>query len=250
MNKFLTFAGTQPVYLGDIDFVQNAAGAAFTQLARALMNSVSDSMNAILQGVDITRISNSEVSYSAGVVVINGEILPVAGETISSGVSDELYFHVVSVLSGDRTFKDGNTHECYDTRSAVLNTVSSGGVALSSVERFQVNDDAVYTDGNGEGIAVSGKLIRKNGFWFAEFALSEIEGGSMDGSLSFSVSDADRATLEGIKFPAQIILGDDTIHPAIVQIVLAPYQVVVTITDMSAEGYTGTGTNRILIPIA
>ena len=250
MNKFLTFAGTQPVYLGDIDFVQNAAGAAFTQLARALMNSVSDSMNAILQGVDITRISNSEVSYSAGVVVINGEILPVAGETISAGVSDELYFHVVSVLSGDRTFKDGNTHECYDTRSAVLNTVSSGGVALSSVERFQVNDDAVYTDGNGEGIAVSGKLIRKNGFWFIEFSLSEIEGGSMDGSLSFSVSDADRATLDGIKFPAQIILGDDTIHPAIVQIVLAPYQVIVTITDMSAEGYTGTGTNRILIPIA
>ena len=36
MNKFLTFPGKQPVYLGDIDFMQSAVGSAFENLMKAI----------------------------------------------------------------------------------------------------------------------------------------------------------------------------------------------------------------------
>ncbi len=253
MNKFLTFAGTQPVYLGDVDFLQNAAGAAFTQLARALMNSGSDSMNAILQGVDITRISNSNVSYSAGIVVINGEILPVVGETIAAEPSDVLYFHVVSALSGERTFKDQSVHQCYDTRSVVINTVSTDGIAVDSVGRLNQSDDDVYIDSNGAGIALSGKLIRKNGFWFVEFNLSAVEGDDPEGHLSFDVSEAHRDMFTSVDFAALAQLysgGDFSIHQVIVSIVPTSGRTInINIAALPGTSMIGSGTNGFLIPL-
>lgn len=187
MNKFLTFQGTQPVYLGDIDFMQNAASAALKQLAQALMDSADEPLNAILQGVIITQLDENTVQYSSGVVIINGEVLPVAGGTISAVVGNALYFHVVSTLSGERTFKDGQSHQCYDTRSAILDTNSTGGIALSSLKRF--NDPASnheYSNTGATGSMKNGKLIRKNGFWFFDVYYDVEDGSSQDiGSLSF-----------------------------------------------------------------
>ena len=254
MNKFLTFAGTQPVYLGDVDFLQNAARAAFTQLARALMNSGSNSMNAILQGVDITRIRlTKRVSYSAGVVVINGEILPVAGGTITAEPSDVLYFHVVSALSGERTFKDQSVHQCYDTRSVVINNVSTDGIAVDSVGRLNRSDDDVYIDSDGSGIALSGKLIRKNGFWFVEFKLSAVEGNDPEGHLSFDVSAAHRDMFTSVDFAALAQLysgGVFSIHQVIVSIVPTSGRTInINIAALSGTSMIGSGTNGFLIPL-
>ena len=180
MNKFLTFTGNQPVYLGDIDFMQNAASAAFKQLLRGILNSPSDDgMNAIIQGVEIAYDGNGTWSWTDGVVVLGGELLPIAAGSISAGTTGELYLHVYSTLSGPRTFKNGQSHDCYDTRTAIINTTSEDGVAVSTIARLQRSADEVYD--NNYYIIVSGtsrildsspRLIRKSGLWFLDIAFS------------------------------------------------------------------------------
>lgn len=115
MNKFLTFQGQQPLYLGDVDFASQAIRDAFKLVLRGLTGS--DSANAILRGVAPSTRSSS-VSFSAGVVSIDGEILPVdASLPISGTLSDTFYLRIKSTYGGSRTFKDGETHSCWETRS-------------------------------------------------------------------------------------------------------------------------------------
>lgn len=114
MNKFLTFQGQQPLYLGDVDFASQAIRDAFKLVLRGLTGS--DSANAILRGVAPSTRS-STVVFSAGVVSIDGEILPVDVSTISGTLSDTFYLRIKSTYGGSRTFKDGETHSCWETRS-------------------------------------------------------------------------------------------------------------------------------------
>lgn len=115
MNKFLTFQGQQPLYLGDVDFASQAIRDAFKLVLRGLTGS--DSANAILRGV-VPSTRSSSVSFSAGVVSIDGEILPVdASLPISGTLSDTFYLRIKSTYGGSRTFKDGETHSCWETRS-------------------------------------------------------------------------------------------------------------------------------------
>lgn len=257
MNKFLTFAGTQPVYLGDIDFMQNSVLAAFSQLAKALMDSDDDSLNAILQGVEITHLSESQVSYSNGVVVLNGEILPVEGAVIAATYAQELYLHVDSVLSGNRTFKDGNSHQCYATRRAVLNTESSGGVALSSINNYHVpSDDAVYTDSVGSGWAKSGVLTRKNGMWLLVADILYNNVSQDEGILYFGVSEAHRDMFTNMDFPVSMVLTDQDdsttyIYSAIMSIIKSSNEVSFHIKPVgdNIPLLNSAGELRVFIPI-
>jgi len=215
MNKLLTYAGVMPVFLGDINFMQNAAADAFKQLARALMNSGSDSVNAILQGVEITS-GGQDVEWSAGIVVLNGEILPVAAGGVTAQGPNELYFHVNSVLSGERTFKDGNSHDCYDTRTAVINTDSTDGIAFDSLERLHeevVVDDHVYAGDRMSGSVTSGNLIRKSGLWMMDVNISLPNdyapyGGI--GTVLFDLSAAHFDQIENAQFLVNLILYNET----------------------------------------
>jgi hypothetical protein len=174
MNRLLTYAGQQPVYLGDIDFMQDASKNVFTYLARALMSSGSDSLNAILQGVDISIESSggtATFNWTAGVVVINGEVMPVAAGSITGETSSTLYFHVNSVKSGSRTFKDGVSRECWDSRSAIIDTQSTGGLAVDSVPRMSgedVSDDAIYQGVVTSLQLTSARLIKRSGLWICD----------------------------------------------------------------------------------
>lgn len=169
MNKFKTYAGTQPIYLGDIDFMQDAEKAMLTALARSLANSSSDTVKAILQGVKITQQSSDQLWITAGIVVLDGEVLPVPGQIISASASDTLYFHVESTMSGSRTFKDGVSRDCYESRHAIVNTTSSGGIPVSSVPRlYHRPDDFNCLSDSGTGQIRSGQLYRRNGFWFLD----------------------------------------------------------------------------------
>lgn len=196
MNKILTFPGTQPIYLGDVDFMQNAGGSLSTALARALANADSDTFSAILQGVEITALSSEQVQYGDGIVALNGEILPVTGDTISISSSAPLYFHIVSVLSGSRTFKDGVSRDCYETRSVIVNGVSEGGIAVASVPRlYHRPDDVIYSFDSP-----SSAVYRKNGFWFFKRVnIDTLSSGSSAGfSEIFSIPDINAADLSEI----------------------------------------------------
>lgn len=214
MNKLLTYAGVMPVFLGDINFMQNAAADAFKQLARALMNSGSDSVNAILQGVEITS-GGQDVEWSAGIVVLNGEILPVAAGGVTAQGPNELYFHVNSVLSGERTFKDGNSHDCYDTRTAVINTDSTDGIAFDSLARLHeevVVDDHVYAGGM-TGRVTSGNLIRKSGLWMMDVDISlrnDYHPYGEIGAVVFDLSAAHYDQIVNAQFIVNLILYNET----------------------------------------
>ena len=119
MNKLLTFPGQQPLYLGDIDFMQASVLEALKNLVVAITGSSAG--NAVLSGIEVSYGSDT-VSWTAGIVSVAGEILPVAAGSVSGNMSSTLYVKVVSTLSGGRTFKDGQSHDCWETRAATLTT--------------------------------------------------------------------------------------------------------------------------------
>ena len=191
MNKFLTFAGVQPVYLGDIDFMQNAASDIFSQLAGALMNQAPNNLNAVLYGVEISHPADFQVTWTGGAVVLNGEILKVLPGSITSQSSRSpvLYFHVISTLSGERTFKDGVSRECYETRTATLTESSEGGVYERTVQRLHANQDVDYDAFWKTSDVSSCKLLQRGGIFFLDFT-AEIEEGqtTFDARMKFEVT--------------------------------------------------------------
>lgn len=105
MNKFLTFPGLQPVYLGDIDFLQESVRSAFLMLLKGLTGQ--EKPNCIL------KRATAEVD---GVICLDGEIMPYKAYTGS--MLGNYTYEVVSSFDGERSFKDGETHACYETRYA------------------------------------------------------------------------------------------------------------------------------------
>ena len=251
MNKFLTYAGKQPVYLGDINFMQDAVGATFAQLLRGVLNSSDNSMNAILQGCVLTH-SGGTTSWTAGVVVLGGEVLPIQAGSVSGNINS-LYFHVSSSLSGQRTFGDGSSHECFETRSAIINATSAGGVAVAGINRL--NDEVVYYNTSSEGIADSGSLKRKNGLWLFTAEILKSSQDDADGILYFSLPDNHRALLDNMDIPVSMVLsysdtGVEFIYRAILRIVKSPNEIVFSI-DHASEILSGDveGTLRVILPI-
>ena len=122
MDKFLTFPGQQPIYLGDIDFMQTAVGNALKNLLISYTGNADGS--AILAGVEITK-TETDVSWSEGVIAIDGDIIPVAAGSITGGASSDLYFQVITTLSGSRTMKDGTVRQCWQSKSATLTTTET-----------------------------------------------------------------------------------------------------------------------------
>jgi len=172
--------------------MQNASKSMLTCIARALMDQGSDTLNAILQGVEIMySIGGNDIIWSSGVAVLDGEILPVRSGIATGSASTSLYFHVVEETSGDRVFKNGVTHDCWATRYAIINTTAADGILVSTVQRLhkveEESDDVVYTGASQSSQISSGKLIRKNGFWFIDVSLDITEGTyNTLGSVQFS----------------------------------------------------------------
>lgn len=106
MNKLLTFPGLQPIYLGDFDFLQQSVNDAFLQLLKGLT------------GQDNPRcILKAATPEKDGAICFDGEILPL--KCFSGAVIGALVYKIESSYSGERTFKDGKTEKCYESRYVV-----------------------------------------------------------------------------------------------------------------------------------
>lgn len=105
MNRLLTFSGLQPIYLGDIDFLQDSVKEAFLLLLKGLTGE--DEPDCVL--IDATAEQD-------GVICLKGEIMPLKAAT-SSGIG-QIAYSVVSTFSGGRQFKDGEEHDCHEVRYA------------------------------------------------------------------------------------------------------------------------------------
>lgn len=259
MNRYLTYAGQQPVYLGDINFMQDAVRGGFTQLARAIMNSGSDTMNAILQGIEFSRESSSSVSWTAGIVMLNGELFAVAAGTASVEESDPLYFNVNVSLSGARTFKDGQTHGCFQIRTATIDDYQDdGGVDVSTVDRLHVAaevDDRIYEGSLDGGYATSARLVRRSGIWFIDIPM-EVPSSS-DSTLAdvyfYNILPAHLATLEYMVIPTMLFYysnGGAAIGLAVVTIMKHTDNRYVHVTiERSGSGTISSGPTRFFQPL-
>jgi len=125
MDKYLTYPGKQPVYLGDVDFLQTSVAGAMKELLRAYIGD--NSGNAILLGCEFSYAHN-QISWTSGIVAINGEVLAIQAGTLSGEGTN--YFEVISSLGGARTFGDGQQHDCFEYRQATISKTNTGyGVA-------------------------------------------------------------------------------------------------------------------------
>ena len=107
MDRFKTFTGSLPIYLGDIDFMQDAVKNAFSQLLRGLTGQ--ETPNCII-------VPSS--SSKDGVICIEGEIMPLKYGIVNA----RTYYQALATRSGRRTTKAGLTIACYESRYAVCAT--------------------------------------------------------------------------------------------------------------------------------
>lgn len=123
MNRLLTFAGEQPFYLGDLEFLQDSTKEAFLQLLKGLTGQ--EKPKCILV---------KATTEKDGVICFDGEIMPYKPGT-SAGIGTPC-FRVESAYSGERTFKNGEVHKCYESRYAVTYFDVNGTTSEYRVSNF------------------------------------------------------------------------------------------------------------------
>lgn len=105
MNRLLTFSGLQPIYLGDIDFLQDSVKESFVQLLKGLTGE--DDPSCVL--VNATAEKD-------GVICLNGEIMPL--KAVNGSGFGSVGYRIESTFSGRRQFKNGDEHDCHEIRYA------------------------------------------------------------------------------------------------------------------------------------
>lgn len=113
MNNFKTFEGQLPIWLGDIDFMNESVKLAMQDLMKGLFDS--DNPNIILSGVEL-----KDGTYTDGIVCLGGEILPFEATTWDKTTQGIPYMTVKTAVGGSRRTKSGVAVDCYEYRTAVL----------------------------------------------------------------------------------------------------------------------------------
>lgn len=139
MDKFLTFEGEQPIWLDDFNFMHDSVKDAINRVLQVIMRS--NETNCILSGCDITYYP-TRISWTEGLVLLSGEILPVAAGTVDNGGNQDMpiYFNIVETYDpqGERLFKNGEKHNCYQKRSATIRGTDDGnGYYVDEISRLE-----------------------------------------------------------------------------------------------------------------
>lgn len=129
MDRYLSYPGIQPVYLGDIDFLQSSVRDCFSMLLEGLTHQQRTKCILIEPTAD-----------KDGVICIDGEIMPYKYSSVENPTDIE----IVVEYSGNRTFKNGAKNDCYEKRSA--RNSQSGVYRLSEFSKFSelLAKNAVY----------------------------------------------------------------------------------------------------------
>ena len=250
MNKFLTFQGQQPLYLGDIDFASAAVRDAFKKLMIGLAGC--DPANAIISGV-VGFTGQYPVHFSSGVVCIDGEILPVAESHFQGSLSEAFYFRINSSYSGSREFVGGETHDCWETRTVEV-TKDVTDYPMSSFRRLTGGIGSQvwkYNDGTSEF-----RLVKTGAVWNAilkRFAMSRMEdhlfdvdvpGIQPDNLSIFPISEETVITSAYITSN-----GNTTIEPLLVKYYLSGGNLHIQMDLASGERATGTTYAQVILPV-
>lgn len=121
MKRLLVFEpGQQPLFSQDFTLLENAPFEAL----KNILSEFHDINNSqfIVSGCNYS-VAAGIITLTAGVIVIEGEILEVDAQTISEPVSgNHVYFTVDTTYdpAGTRLFLDANTYETWEVRKAIL----------------------------------------------------------------------------------------------------------------------------------
>lgn len=125
MNRLLTFEGQMPLYLDDINFLQDSVKESLGLLVNALRKNKSSKVIVLVDpNVQFNGMSR-QFEWNDGLVALDGEILPVRASSTPAGSFDRpLYYTIVTSYDADgkKTFKDGTVHDCHEIREATFTT--------------------------------------------------------------------------------------------------------------------------------
>ena len=122
MDKFITHAGQQPIFLGDIDFFDKTVRDAFSKTIKAMTRGEDC---AILWGCERNQSSSAgriNLQWTDGIVMLSGEILPIEAGTASGTAQNGFNFIVETSYdeTGRRQMRTGNEVDCYEIRKATI----------------------------------------------------------------------------------------------------------------------------------
>ena len=159
MNKLETsFTGRMPVFLEDLNWIQESYRQAFYGLMAAW--GISPNMSYIISGVNI-QDNGSDYSWDDGFIALNGEILKVEADSFTkvSPVANYVYAWILDVSSdatGTKVFYDSSTHSCYTIRNAVLAYIdgTSGDYLPAEAETIhhKIAEYIGYTESNWKSV--------------------------------------------------------------------------------------------------
>lgn len=126
MNKLLINEGGQPLYLDDLDFMQEA----FAETLKGVISAINTYGNVILSGCEVTLSASGEstiYSWDKGYVAIDGEVFQVEKGSFSGANDATLYWKVISTEGQKEIFENSSEHNVYRYRKVTLtDTVEEG----------------------------------------------------------------------------------------------------------------------------
>lgn len=97
MNNFLIYEGNQPVYLDDLQFINQATADSLTGIIKSILQNDS---TVILYGCLITPLGvgsdQTEFICSAGYISVSGTIYEVKSGTVRAASEANLYWEIVT----------------------------------------------------------------------------------------------------------------------------------------------------------
>lgn len=118
MNRFLTHTGRQPIWLDDLNFIQDSFADEIKKLVQGLVGM--DEEAVILTGCNMT-LSNGVTSVSEGIIYLRGELLRVLPASVKIVFGADLIFESSQIMddAGDRILLDSGTQvSCYSLHNA------------------------------------------------------------------------------------------------------------------------------------
>lgn len=191
MNNFLTKEGGQPIWLGDIDFMQQSWQESVRQIVASLTGS--STSTCVLYGCK----PDSNGGTTAGVISLNGEIMPVKESRLPWQGSSIM---VVTEKSSERTFKNGSKVLCHETRYAILadEGLSTADIPHYDYQNVEFGSDALNLKPGSIKVVRHAGLLTISGYISLEKqdSIRSIEVASLDFLSPISqITDFDRRTL-------------------------------------------------------
>ena len=197
MDRLLTFEGRQPIWLDDIDFLQDSFAGEIARLVEGLVPADNIPDVVILKGCE-KELVDSTVTFNSGIIYCKGEILRVTAS--SANLSPDYVFNLVQEVdsSGDRILQDTEENvSCYIKRSAVISRLKvsstnilgfySKSIRLADLleQKYGKAEEVLYEGGGESDGATSHFKLVRNGSSFT--LIGNFNGLDLD--FEFDVSD-------------------------------------------------------------